>query len=204
MSQPSRIAQVLAFVAQNFSVPVLFFVVFRLAGAQAAVATALIGTLIEAIILRARRGRVPPFFLVISFFTLLFGSIDLALKVPNYYRFEPFAQSALVGTLLWLAVLLKIPIARWLADDLPPEYRPDESRLPKGYLSRILLVFAAYFYLKAITYLWLSRVLDLGTLMLVRPFVGNGSFIALLLAEVAYRKRVARRHLDTQRSPPAA
>src|SRR5690349_6480564 len=105
----------LEFALKNFIVPVVFFVTYRFYGAKPAIALAIVATLIQVALVLAKGRTLSPFFVVASGFTVLFGGIDLVITRPWFFRFEPFIQNLIVGTVFLISVIWKLPLAEWFA-----------------------------------------------------------------------------------------
>ena len=179
----------LLFALKNFSTPVAFYVTFRWAGAKPAIALAILTTIIQIIAHRLSREKLSPFFIVASGFTVLFGSIDLLIDMPMYFRLEPAVTSLVLGILFGYTVVRGRPLIALFADALPASVRPDQSQISLGYMRKITLIWTFYFFVKAVFFVYIAFRINLGELILLRTFVGGGSGLLLILGEMFYRKR---------------
>jgi uncharacterized membrane protein len=178
------------FVLKNLAAPIIFFMVFRLAGTKPAIAAATAVTLMEAAILLFRGLSFSPFFIVAGVFTVVFGAVDLFITQPRYFRLEPFFQNMILGTVLGIAQLVRIPVAEWFAKALPEYVRPQLGGEMQNYLRKLTAVWVLYFYLKAALYLYLAVKVSLVQLVILRSFIGGGSLALMFFGEVIYRKLV--------------
>jgi uncharacterized membrane protein len=136
------------------------------------------------------RYKLSPFFLVASGFTVLFGGMDFFVKEPQFYRLAPFAENAVIGGVFAGTALIGRPIAVWFAQALPPSVRPDLTEDMAGYLRTLTWIWVAYFFAKAILFLYLAFHVDLGRLIVLRSLIGGLSLIVMFGGEIFYRKRI--------------
>jgi intracellular septation protein A len=181
------------FAVGNFFVPIAFFAAYHTLGARAAIGFAVGAVIIQAVLLRATRTKASPFFITAAFFTLLFGGADLLISDPRFYRFEPFAQNFVIGSVVLGSLFFKGSLLEVFANALPQPIRPAAGSIPSKYLRKLTAVWAGYFYAKAVFYLWLAQAVNLGSLMLIRALVGQVSFLTLIIVEIVLRKRAGRR-----------
>lgn len=174
----------------TFSVPVAFFVVFRLFGAKPAIALAVVVTLIQVIIYRVLKKKLSPFFIVASFFTVSAGMTDLVLASPRVFKFEPFVQNFFMGVVFLFSMVRHKPIAHWFAEGLPERVRPVLGPDEGDYLRRVTWAWTLYFFLKSFAFLFVAMRVDLGTLIILRSLAGGGSIFLMLAGEIFYRKKI--------------
>lgn len=175
----------------NFATPVAFFIMFQKEGAKPAIALALGVTLVQILVHLVYRIRFSPFFMVATAFTIVFGTTDLVIDRPRFYRLAPAAQNFVIATGFLAAVLGRVPVVEWFAHALPAVVRPDtESREGRDYLRRLSWIWVGYLYGKSVLFFWLALVVDLGTLILLRAIIGGVTLWGLILGEIYYRKKV--------------
>ena len=172
----------------NFLVPALFFVVFRLGGTKPAIGFAIGTALIQTLVMKLRRIPISPFFILGAVFTIAFGTIDLFLKTPRFFRLEPAVQSFVMGLVFHGALLMKVPLLERFALALPPLVRPNIENLPASYLRNVTWVWIGYFYVKAAAYLYLAFHVNLGHLIVLRALLGTASVILMIGAEWLIRR----------------
>lgn len=177
----------------NLATPLVFFFAFRYLGPKWAIAFAVAVTLVQVAAHVIHRLRFSPFFILSSGFTIVFGSVDLLVAEPRYYRLAPFAENFLLGILFFITLFTERPIISWFAQALPRVIKPDLSELHPNYLRRVTQVWTAYFFVKAFFFLWLAFQVDLAELIVLRSIVGGGSLIVLFFGEILYRRRLKRR-----------
>ena len=176
------------FFVLNFATPVVFFWAFRAHGAKPAIAFAIGVTLLQVLAHWVRRIRFSPFFIIASGFTVLFGTMDLVVASPRFFRFEPFVHNLVVGAAFAVSLILRKPILAWFARELPEEVRPVAGAESERYLRRLTAVWSVYLLVKAFFFLYLALVVDLGTLIVLRSVIGGGTLWLLAAGEIVHRK----------------
>ncbi len=184
----SELRKGLGYVLINFATPIAFYITFNTAGAKPAITLAIGVTLLQVLVHFIYKMRPSPFFIVASGFTVAFGSIDLFLESPRYFRFEPTVQNLIMGSLLVFCLILKYPIAARFAEALPHRFRPNLSETKDSYLRRLTWIWVFYLYIKSLIFLYLALKVDLGRLILLRTVLGGGSLMILFVGEIVYRK----------------
>ena len=185
----------------NFLVPTLFFVVYRMAGTKPAIAFAIGAALIQTVIMKFRRLPISPFFVMGAVFTITFGTIDLFLKQPRFYRLEPGVQSLMMGLIFHGALLMKVPLLERFARALPTLVRPKLDDLPPGYLRNAAWTWIAYFYLKGAAYIYLAFHVNLGHLIVLRSVLGTFSVILMIGGEWLIRRHYLQKKRTQLNSP---
>jgi intracellular septation protein A len=199
----------LQFLLRNFAAPAVFIIVLRIVGPRPAIASAVAATVAEIAWARLTRRSLSPIFLVASGFTILFGTIDMSLASPRFFRLEPFIHNViLAGAALGLA-FAPVEALRGFADALPQGVRPEEREFAgqpevaarpqsaraalEDYLRKLALVWSAYFLAKSLFFLELSKRVDLGQLVALRTLIGGSTLVLMVGAEILYRKKWRRR-----------
>ena len=172
----------------NFATPLVFYIAYYLYGSKAAIGFAVLSIFVQSFFNGIYRLKISPFFLVASVFTVGFGSIDLMIQNPTFYRFEPFAQNFLIASLFLFTFWARFPLFNYLAESLPKKIRPNLSNRVPAYFRKLTLIWAVYLYFKAAVFFYLAFRVDLGKLILLRSLIGGGTLLIMVLGEFFYRK----------------
>ncbi len=191
-SVTERLREILTFALRNFIVPIVFFVTFRLAGPEPAIAFAVGVAVVQTGVFLRWRIPLNPFFIASSAFTVFFGGLDLVFGGARFYRLSPFFHNLVIGTVLFVSLFTRLSLMEWFAHGLPDRFRPKGGEIGRGYFRKMTLLWVVYFYLKSVFYLWLAFQVDLGELILLRSVIGNISFAIVFLGEIIYRKALRR------------
>ena len=123
-------------------------------------------------------------------FTVAFGTPDLFVKIPHFFKLEGFAQNLMVGLVFVGSLFTKRPLMMILADSLPPQIAHPYKGESISYLKKLTLIWGFYFMLKALLFLYLAFKVDLGQLYVLRVIIGNISAVLLFGGEIFYRKKI--------------
>jgi intracellular septation protein A len=112
--------------------------------------------------------------------TVFFGAIDLWAQTPFMLKYEDVITSLVIAAVLgWGARGQKATIQGMVEQQHPGaiEDGPDSRRFFKLFT----LLWALYFVLKAIVYLWMGAIMPLENALTVRPIVGTVSLGIMML-----------------------
>ncbi|OFZ22298.1 MAG: hypothetical protein A2X94_02275 [Bdellovibrionales bacterium GWB1_55_8] len=179
----------LGFATWNILPPLAFYALFQSYGAKPAVALAIVLSVSHAVLHGTGATRNSPFFLVSSFFTVTFGTLDLIGRTPQFYRFEPFFQNMILGVAFAATVFTRVPIAAWFAEGLPAALRPNSNEMNNGYLRKVTGAWAGHFFAKAMVFLYLAFQVTLAELVVLRSLIGGSSLLIMIGGEILIRKR---------------
>ncbi len=166
----------------NLATPVTFYWAFHEWGPKAAIGFAVGVSILQLLTHVVFRVRPSPIFIFASGFTVVFGGIDLWIKTPQFYRFEPFAQNFGVATFFLFATWAGLPLAYEVAKALPKPVQPKFRTPDDPALKRLTWIWIVYLYLKSGFYLFLAFRVDLANLILLRTLIGGGSMAVMILA----------------------
>jgi intracellular septation protein A len=183
------LVRALDFVAKNFAAPIVFYASFNIWGAKPAIASAVAISLILGAWFAAKRVRPSPIFLVASVFTVVFGAIDLVIATPTWFRFEPFAQNLIIGSIFLVLQLARVPVAAWFMTGYPKAFQMELTPANLAYLRGITWIWVAYLHAKAAAFYWMALHYDLDDLVVLRTVIGGGTLVLLIGGEILYRKR---------------
>lgn len=183
-----RILDAFRYLFLNFATPVVFYLVFHWKGAKLAIGFALGVTLLQAGAHGVYRQRFSPFFMLSSGLILGFGLVDLLVRDPRFFRFEPSVQNFLLASIFLLAQFKRFPVIRIFVQALPEKFQSEFLEPDDQYLRKLTWVWIAYLYFKGFFFLYLALHVDLGDLILLKSVLGTGSLLLLVSGEWAYRK----------------
>jgi intracellular septation protein A len=170
----------LAFAAAEFGPLIVFLALSTAFNVKIAIAGAVAATLIDAG-WRAIAGR--PFtrlYLIVTALTLGFGAVDLYVATPFLIVYEAPITNALVGVAFVAGAFGEKPMLMEMAQARSAERFPVTAQT-RRFFRLFTLIWAAYFFLKALGYLWLAATLPLAEAVLLRSVLG-GISLALMSA----------------------
>lgn len=174
----------------NFLTPAVFYLSFKLLGAKPAIAFAVSVSVFQFLFYRIMQIKISPFFIIAAGFTVLFGSIDLMIHTPRFFKLEPFAQNFIMGILFLISTLTKKPVIYYFAHSLPELLKSEMKSILNdlGYLKKITWVWSIYFFIKAFLFLFLAFQVDLGKLIVLRTLIGGPTLLLMVGGEIVIRK----------------
>lgn len=184
-----RIRDFLKWLLLNFGPLIVFFVVKNTAGLKPAIAATIAWSIGEFTYVAAwKREKPTQFFYFTMGTTLLFGWIDLYSDIPFLFRYEAVLTNILTGIYFGATVFVGKPLIQEFAETTNTE---DVKTLgAKIYLRYLTVVWAGYFFVKALIYFYLAHSdLSLEQVTVIRSVLGPVSFVAMLGGERILRPK---------------
>lgn len=175
------------YVLINFATPIAFFITFHEWGPKPAIALSIGVTFLQLLAHALYRIRPSLFFALASGFTVGFGTLDLWIQSPRFFRLEPFAQNFGVATFFLVTLASKVPTISYFLRALPLPLRPDLKHLGSSYLKHLTVIWIVYLYLKSFFFLYLAFHVNLANLIVIRSVFGGGTLFLLFIGELLYR-----------------
>lgn len=188
MSKAKLIAA-LRVVLGEFGPLVVFWGLTLTFGVKAAIAGALAVILVDGA-WRLWRGR--PFtrvYLIVSALTLGFGAVDLYVATPFLIVYEAPITNVLTGAAFAIGAFGEKPMLQELAEQRPGNIIPPTPEV-KRFFRLFTLIWAAYFFLKAIAYLWIAATLPLTQALALRSLGGSISLVAMIALSTTQGRRL--------------
>jgi intracellular septation protein A len=164
--------------AYDFGGIAVFYLLLWTAGLKAAIA----GTIVFVAVDVWRRRRMglgfPRIYVLSSALVVVFGLIDLWSDNPFMIKYEAVISSLAVAGMFALGARGKSMIQE-MAEQQNGGPLEGDPELPR-FFQLMTLMWAAYFVIKAIVYLWIGMVMPIERAMTVRTVLGTGSLIALI------------------------
>ena len=164
----------------EFGPLLVFWILLWTVDLKIAIAVGVVCMLADAAYRRWRGLPITKLYLLSSGLTLLFGCIDLFAQTPFMLKYEDVITSIVIATAFaWGARGQKSMIQGLIEQQQGDAFEdgPDIRRFFKLFT----LLWAGYFLLKAIVYLWLGEILPMEEALTVRPIVGMVSLGAMML-----------------------
>ena len=166
---------------------ILFWIVLWRFGLKPAIAAALLFVLIDG----ARRliGGIgfPKVWILSNGLALAFGLIDLRAATPFMIRYEAVVTNLITGVVFLVGAFGRKPMIQEIAEER--QGGPFEDGLDlRPFFKAFTLVWAGYFFVKALAYVWLVRSMPLEHALAVRSIAGTASFVVMLLISFQGRR----------------
>lgn len=181
-----------SFLLNALSVPIGFYLIFNHYGAKPAIALCVVVASIQMLYARWKGESPSPFLILSGAFTIGFGTIDLLIASPQFFRLEPAVQNFIIATVFLVSQLVRFPVAEKFIAALPAAVRPGKGPGAAEFLHRVIWAWIVYFYFKAAVYLYLAFAVDLGLLVILRTAIGMPSLVLMFAAQLWFGRRLAR------------
>ena len=158
-------------------------IVFWLLAATLGVKPAILGSIMFIIgdaIWRWRKGlKFTRLYVLVGALTLVFGFVDLVSTSPFMLKYEAVVSNAATGLAFVAGALGEKPIIQEIAEQRGESFvATDEIR---AFFRVFTLVWAAYFFLKAVLFLWMAWTMPMLEAMALRSVIGGVS-LGLMIA----------------------
>jgi intracellular septation protein A len=182
----SRLLAVARFVLAEFGPLLVFWTLASTLGVKPAILGSILFIAADAAWRRLKRLTFTRLYLLTSALTLVFGLIDLASTSPFMLKYEAVITNAATGLAFVAGALGEKPIIQEVAEQRGETFVATEE--VRAFFRLFTLVWAAYFFLKAIAYLWMAWTLPMLEAMALRSVAGGVS-LGLMIAVSATQGR---------------
>jgi intracellular septation protein A len=174
----ARAKELLRTSAFDFGGIIVFYLLLYTVGLKAAIGGTIVFVIADAI--RRKRAGLgfPRIYIVSSALAVVFGAIDLYSANPFMIKYEAVITSLAVGVMFALGARGKSMLQELVEQREGESFddRPDVSR----FFQLLTLMWAGYFILKAVVYLWLGAVMSMERTLQIRPVIGTASLVVMI------------------------
>ncbi len=173
-------------VLRDFGPLIAFYGTNHFFGFVPAIIVSMVWAVADVAIVKVRGEQVTAFLKFSIAVSLGFGLVDLYLKGPFLFRYEPVLSNVVTGVFFGLtlrgekSIIQEFAERRAAASGKPVPINPDTVQ----YFRLCSLVWTGYFFVKAAFYAWVGSVYDLDRALAIRVMVGNATFYPLLGASI--------------------
>lgn len=182
----SRLSAILRFVLAEFGPLIVFWTLATTLGVKPAILGSILFIVVGAAWRRLKRLTFTRLYVLTSALTLVFGLIDLASTSPFMLKYEAVITNAATGLAFVAGAVGEKPIIQEVAEQRGASFVATEE--VRAFFRLFTLIWAAYFFLKAITYLWMAWTLPMLEAMALRSVAGGVS-LGLMIAVSATQGR---------------
>ena len=168
------------FVFAEFGPLIVFWSLALTLGVRAAIAGALVTILIDSGFRLYRRQPFTRLYLLVATLTLAFGAVDLWVATPFLIVYEAPITNLLTGAAFVVGAFGEKPMVQELAEARPGAAIPQTEEV-RRFFRLFTLIWAGYFILKALAYLWIAATLPLTQALALRS-IGGGISLGLMIA----------------------
>lgn len=198
----SRVLDTLKFIVTQFGTLALFYVLLYTVGLKAAIGGAVIFVAIDGARRLLRKEAFPKLYILTSLLTFVFGGIDLVAQTPFMIKYEAVITNAVLAAIFAFSIRGAKPMLQTLAEEQTKESFADRPDL-RAFFTLLTVIWAGYFALRAIVYLWIGEMLPMEETLKIRPIIGTGSLIVMFVLSLqARRLLLLLRRLGLMPAPP--
>ena len=183
-----KLAAAARFAVAEFGPLIVFWALAATLGVKLAIAGSILFILGDAA-WRWRKGLVfTRLYLLISGLTLVFGLVDLASTSPFMLKYEAVITNAATGLAFVAGALGETPIIQEVAEQRGETFVATEEA--RGFFRLFTLVWAAYFFLKAVLFAWMAWTMPMLEAMALRSVIGGVSLGLMIAISVTQGRRL--------------
>lgn len=166
----------------NFGPLIVFYLANHFWGLKPAILVSLAFSIAELSYKFAKKESITPFFKFSAGVTLVFGCVDLYMKGPVFFRFEPAVTNIITGAFFALSLRGGSSVIQ----DFAKQQIGDKPVTPDlaWYFRMLTWIWVIYFLLKAGFYAWVGARYSLEKAMLIRGLVGNATLYPLMAVSI--------------------
>ena len=184
----SRILAVVRFALAEFGPLIVFWTLAATLGVKPAILGSILFIVGDAGWRRLKRLKFTRLYLLTSGLTLVFGLVDLASTSPFMLKYEAVITNAATALAFVAGAMGEKPIIQEVAEQRGETFVATQE--VRAYFRLFTLVWAAYFFLKAIFYLWAVWTLPMLEAMALRSVAGSVSLGLMILVSSTQGRRL--------------
>jgi intracellular septation protein A len=184
----TKLAAVARFALAEFGPLIVFWLLALAFGVKPAILGSIVFIIADAV-WRWRKGlRFTRLYLLVSALTLVFGFVDLVATSPFMLKYEAAVSNVVTGIAFVVGALGEKPIIQEIAEQRGETFvATDEIRM---FFRLFTLVWAAYFFLKAILFVWMAWTMPMLEAMALRSAIGGVSLGLMIAISVTQGRRL--------------
>ena len=184
----TKLAAVARFALAEFGPLIVFWLLALAFGVKPAILGSIAFIIADAV-WRWRKGlKFTRLYLLVSALTLVFGFVDLVATSPFMLKYEAAVSNVVTGIAFVVGALGEKPIIQEVAEQRGESFvATDETRT---FFRLFTLVWAAYFFLKAILFVWMAWTMPMLEAMALRSAIGGVSLGLMIAISVTQGRRL--------------
>jgi intracellular septation protein A len=184
----TKLAAVARFALAEFGPLIVFWLLALAFGVKPAILGSIVFIIADAV-WRWRTGlNFTRLYLLVSALTLVFGCVDLVATSPFMLKYEAAVSNVVTGIAFVVGALGEKPIIQEIAEQRGETFvATDEIRT---FFRLFTLVWAAYFFLKAILFVWMAWTMPMLEAMALRSAIGGVSLGLMIAISVTQGRRL--------------
>ena len=184
----SRLKAVGRFALAEFGPLIIFWTLAAMLGVKPAILGSILFIVADAAWRWRKRLKFTRLYLMVSTLTLVFGLIDLASTSPFMLKYEAVITNAATGLAFVAGALGEKPIIQEVAEQRGENFVATNE--VRAFFRVFTLVWATYFFLKAVFYLWAAWTLPMLEAMALRSVIGGVTLGLMIAASTTQGRRL--------------
>jgi intracellular septation protein A len=184
----TKLVAVGRFALAEFGPLIVFWLLALAFGVKPAILGSLLFIIADAV-WRWRKGlKFTRLYLLVSALTLIFGFVDLVSTSPFMLKYEAAITNAATGVAFFVGALGEKPIIQEAAEQRGHSFVATSEI--RAFFRLFTLVWAAYFFLKAVLFAWMAWTLPMLEAMALRSAIGGVSLGLMIAVSVTQGRRL--------------
>lgn len=181
--------KILSFLISNFGPLIGFYLINLFWGFQVAVIASISLAVAEYIWLKLNQRQIDMFFYFSSGIIVVFGLLDLSIESPFFFKLESSITNLIFAIFFGLSVFKEKSITQIFAEN-QKKISADSSDDKRFFFACFTLLWAFYFLVKALIYLWLNFNLEFENALFLRMILGQASLWVMLAISTLLPKQI--------------
>jgi len=184
----TKLAAVARFALAEFGPLIVFWLLAVTFGVKPAIVGSIAFIIADAV-WRWRKGlKFTRLYLLVSALTLVFGFVDLLATSPFMLKYEAAVSNVVTGIAFVVGALGEKPIIQEVAEQRGESFVATSE--VRAFFRLFTLVWAAYFFLKAILFVWMAWTMPMLEAMALRSAIGGVSLGLMIAISVTQGRRL--------------
>lgn len=184
----TKLAAVARFALAEFGPLIVFWLLALAFGVKPAILGSIVFIIADAVWRWRKALKFTRLYLLVSALTLVFGFVDLVATSPFMLKYEAAVSNVVTGIAFVVGALGEKPIVQEVAEQRGETFvATDEIRT---FFRLFTLVWAAYFFLKAILFGWMAWTMPMLEAMALRSAIGGVSLGLMIAISVTQGRRL--------------
>jgi intracellular septation protein A len=184
----TKLVAVARFALAEFGPLIVFWLLALTLGVKPAILGSIVFIVVDAV-WRWRKGlKFTRLYLLVSALTLIFGFVDLISTSPFMLKYEAAVSNVVTGIAFVIGALGEKSIIQEVAEQRGESFvATDEIR---AFFRLFTLIWAAYFFLKAVLFLWMAWTMPMLEAMALRSAIGGVTLGLMIAISVTQGRRL--------------
>jgi intracellular septation protein A len=184
----TKLVAIARFALAEFGPLIVFWLLAMMFGVKPAILGSIAFIIADAVWRWRKHLKFTRLYVLVSALTLVFGFVDLASTSPFLLKYEAVVSNVAAGLAFVMGALGEKPIIQEVAEQRGESFvATDEIR---AFFRLFTLIWAAYFFLKAILFVWMVWTMPMLEAMALRSAIGGVSLGLMIAISITQGRRL--------------